>query len=311
MDQSKDTLEPPLVSIWVMSFNQEAYLEQALESVFAQDYAAVEVILVDDGSSDASRGILKKYLERPEVKVALLQEKNRGYCAMLNQALAWSKGKYVIDFSPDDLLKPDRLSSQVAFFEQCPPSAGFIYSDAQYIDVAGKKMGGNHFSLPRMKGMEESGFLFSKLLASYFIPTPTVMYRRQALMDVGGFDESLSYEDFDILLRLSYHYPAYYFPVSTTFIRKRPDSLSTQYYKQGGKHLVSTLRVCEKIIPLLRDSKEQRAMQKRLSYECRQAFLHGYAEIGNRFLQLWSIIPNKIPSYYLLQVWRRFPFNKG
>jgi glycosyltransferase involved in cell wall biosynthesis len=292
----------PLVTVWVMSFNQAEFLSAGLESVLNQTYANIEVILVDDGSSDASREILRRYLDHPLVKFAFLNEENKGYCTMLNQALSMSHGKYIIDFSPDDVLLPERIALQVAFFEQASEDTGAIFSEADYIDDKGNDLG-VHFSQGKYGHPIPNGWIFSEVLSRYFIPTPTVMYRKATLKALNGFDPALSYEDFDMLVRMSRNWQICYQPELLTHIRKRKGSLSTQYYRQKGIHLLSTLKICHKAFDLCQDLKDHEALKQRLAYETKHALAGGYFDIAEGFLAIWKKLPSRGGRFYVFQVW--------
>ncbi|QKG52112.1 glycosyltransferase family A protein [Hymenobacter sp. BRD67] len=101
--------------------NHAPYLREALDSVLAQDYAALEVWLVDNGSTDGSPAILQEYAQHNPAWHLLLLPENLGNCRAFNQAFLQSQGEFVVDFATDDVLLPQRLSQQVALFRQLPP----------------------------------------------------------------------------------------------------------------------------------------------------------------------------------------------
>jgi glycosyltransferase involved in cell wall biosynthesis len=101
----------PLVSVLIPCFNAAQYVGAAIESVLAQTYSPIEVIVVDDGSTDGSAKVLDAFRRRG---VTVITQANGGQCAAANLALAASKGELIKFFDADDLLAPDMIERQVA-----------------------------------------------------------------------------------------------------------------------------------------------------------------------------------------------------
>ncbi|MCT4664510.1 MAG: glycosyltransferase family 2 protein [Flavobacteriales bacterium] len=194
-------MEQPLVSILASSYNHKPFLEDFITSVYSQDYPNIELIMLDDGSTDDSP---KKLIELSQ-KHGFFAEcrENGGFPNALNYLRTKAHGKYIVIIAPDDILTPKRISKQVHFLEQNPDYAitcGYM----KEIDEKGNegKLVEQHF---------ESGKVFEKLLRSQlYILAPTVMIRKTALDHVGAYDESLRVEDFDMWLRMAQHYPLGY-----------------------------------------------------------------------------------------------------
>ena len=216
----------PLVSVVCLCYNQERYVAEALESVAAQTYSGIELIVVDDGSSDGSKEAIAKVLaswasNHMEISAFLDLQENLGNCKAFNQGLAACRGKYVIDLAADDVLDPSRITQQVEQFEQLPDHFGVVYSDAEYIDETGRSMG-----VHRVEGPSE-GDVYAEVVRRYFIPPPSMMMKRKVLQDLGGYDESLDYEDFDFWIRSARKWHYGYLPQPLTRIRKVKGSLSS------------------------------------------------------------------------------------
>ena len=112
---SKSSLSAfPLISVIIPVYNGEKYLAAAIESVFAQTYSQIELLLVDDGSQDATEQIAREY----GAKIRYFPEANRGQPAAMNYALAMAKGAYIAFLDADDLYLPDKTALQVAFLER-------------------------------------------------------------------------------------------------------------------------------------------------------------------------------------------------
>jgi glycosyltransferase involved in cell wall biosynthesis len=277
------------VSVICLCYNQAPYLEEALKSVWAQSYPNVEVIVVDDASTDNSAEVIKSLLKgKPEVPF-IQHEENQGNCRSFNRGLQLATGNYVIDFALDDVMHPDRIARQVSFFESLPADYGVIYHNALYVDQKGKDLHTHFqsdFSAPE-------GDIYSRLISTYFIPPPTMMFKKQVIDEMDGYDESLSYEDFDFWVRSSRNYKYGYQPELLTSIRKHATSLSTRWYKPGDKQLHSTYLVCLKIQQINKSDDENASLVKRLKYEIRQSvFSANYVEA--------ALFINLLKSYQVL-----------
>ncbi|MDH5598625.1 MAG: glycosyltransferase, partial [Cyclobacteriaceae bacterium] len=128
----------PPVSVICICYNHALYVKEAIDSVINQTYSNIEIILVNDASTDHSDEVIKKIIEQyPRIQY-LKNERNRGLNKSFNRAFSQSKGDYIIDFATDDLLYPERIEKQVRAFQQLPEDYGTIYTDAEYIDEKGE-----------------------------------------------------------------------------------------------------------------------------------------------------------------------------
>src|SRR6056297_934697 len=124
---SQAMIDNPLVSVIIPSYNHAQYIESAIESVLAQTYPNIELIIVDDGSSDNSHEVIRKYEEHPQISI-ILNKKNKGQSAVINQALATSSGKYIAILPSDDWFLPEKIALQVAKMEACDQEVGVVYA---------------------------------------------------------------------------------------------------------------------------------------------------------------------------------------
>ena len=260
---------PPLVTIVALCHNHAPFLRAALDSILAQDYPRLEVWLVDNASHDGSPAILREYaLAYPDWHLLLLPV-NVGNCRAFNQAFFQSQGEFVVDFATDDELLPQRLSQQVALFQALPPSYGVVYSNCELVREDGRPLRLHHRPGPRggLHPRPASGWVFAEVLARYFISSPTMLMRRATLLALGGYDESLSYEDFDLWVRASRDWQFQYQDAVTTRKRLHPRSMSAQATRTHDPYLTSTLAVCRKALALCRTPAEHYALARRLRYE--------------------------------------------
>lgn len=263
-----------MVSVICLCYNHAKFVEEALRSVRQQTYPSIELIVVDDASTDESVKVIRIYLQKytcpSRVKTCFLSQ-NLGNCAAFNRGLALAQGKYIIDFATDDVMLPERIAQQVMFFERLDEAYGVVFSEAEYIDEQGMSLY-RHYR-DRLKHIRPvpTGDIYARLLSTYFIASPTMMMRKSVLDELGGYDEQLAYEDFDFWVRSSRNYRYAYQDICTTQIRKHSSSMSTGWYRRGDPQLYSTYLVCLKARDLNRTEEERRALVKRVKYELRQA----------------------------------------
>lgn len=263
-------------------------MQEALESVWAQTYTNVELIVVDDGSHDGSAEKIYQLLkDHPEVPFLALPE-NIGNCRAFNMGLALCRGTYVIDLAADDVLLPERIAEGVKALEKEGPEFAVHFSDVEYINPEGKSLK-THYKRKSCGTLAEevpSGWVYAHLLERYFICTPSMMMRRSVLEELRGYDEGLVYEDFDFWVRSSRQWQ--YCFTDKVLVKKRvvPGSWSSRQYNKGSRHLESTLRVCLKARRLNRSPREDKALARRLTYEIRQAVRSGNLLVALKMLRL-------------------------
>jgi glycosyltransferase involved in cell wall biosynthesis len=181
--------ERGLVSVIIPTHNRADLLRQTVDSVLAQSYPWVEIIVVDDQSTDDTAELVKSYGE----KVHYLWQEHRDVSAARNAGLAVAHGEYINFIDDDDLMLPEKLTLQVARFNQ-NPKLGLVHCGGYYIDRDGQQM-------------EKATFLPSISLKNMVminsIWTGALLIHRRCLEDAGGFDEELSSgEDWDLWLKI-------------------------------------------------------------------------------------------------------------
>jgi glycosyltransferase involved in cell wall biosynthesis len=183
--------QQPLVSIIIPCYNGAAYLEEALLSALAQSYAEVEVLVVDDGSTDASPEITQRF------PVRYIRQQNRGKSEARNLGIKECNGAYILFLDADDRLKPQAIESGLRAMERHPDCAFavgdhvFISGDGSYLSPS-KKVATLHSH-------------YEALLTSNFIEMiSSVLFRRSIFDELGGFDRNLSVaEDYELYLRIA------------------------------------------------------------------------------------------------------------
>jgi len=235
----------PVVSILALCFNHEKFLDEALLSIENLTYPHADVWVVDDASSDSSPEILRRWKQKRPDWHFVLQEKNLGNCRTFNQLLHQCSGKWVIDFATDDLLEKDALQQWVARAESAP-DIGFCYADGIVLDQETGKRKRFSETIPRDTFPE--GKILPELLSQPFICPPAVLFNKEALLNLGGYDENLHYEDWDAWLRISHHHPVLFHPEPVITYRKHSASMSASLLlKRNRKILQSTIKILERI----------------------------------------------------------------
>jgi glycosyltransferase involved in cell wall biosynthesis len=256
-----------LVTVICLCHNHQAYVREALNSVLNQTYTEIQLIIVDDASLDGSKEVIRDFVNQyPSVEYFDLPE-NVGSCKAFNIALRKAKGDFIIDLAADDVLVPERIQEGVTCFEKAGKTYGLQFSDARMIDAIG-----NTLSLHSDRFPHESipqGDIYKDLIDRYFICSPTMMFRKALIDELGGYDEQLSYEDFDLWIRSARKWKYCYSPKVLVAKRVLPASLSAKQFKIGSPHQYSTYLICKKILNLNRTKAEQQALHNRLLYEVR------------------------------------------
>ncbi|MBI4636038.1 MAG: glycosyltransferase [Candidatus Rokubacteria bacterium] len=211
----------PLASLIIPTFNRAKLVAEALESALAQTLAPLEVIVVDDGSTDDTPSVLARYAAR----VHCLRQPNRGQSAARNAGLATARAPYVAFLDDDDLLHPEKLARQFDVLER-DRGIGWTYCDVRIENaLTGETVDASERFAYHRRRLD--GWLFPELVGGNFIPPLAVLARRSALEAAGPFDEHLTpLEDWDLWLRLSLVAPARYVPAVQATYRLHGGSMS-------------------------------------------------------------------------------------
>jgi glycosyltransferase involved in cell wall biosynthesis len=258
-------MDEPLVSVICLCYNQEQFVRETIGSVLNQSYKNMELIVVDDASTDQSVKIIHDTIQKhPAIQFMGLDE-NVGNCRAFNKGLLLARGKYIIDLAADDILLPDRIAKGVKALAEAGSSYGVNFSDAEWISEAGAHL---YFHSERFPHATiPQGNIYKNLIERFFICSPTVMFSREVIESLGGYDETLSYEDFDFWIRSSRNFLYCYTPEVLVKKRVVHKSLSDKQFKFFSPHSLTTLQVCKKILTLNKSMDEKRALAKRIRYE--------------------------------------------
>lgn len=183
----------PLISIIIPTYNRPKWLKQSIESALGQSYSPVEVVVVNDGSTNTeTRTIASQYPQ-----VLYVYQSNQGLGAARNTGIGASRGEYILFLDDDDWLTEDALSSKVEIFSSSQ-SIGVVYSDL-YLTNADGLVKGRYYS-DRSRRLP-SGDLYKTLLRRNFIPIHSILWRRSVLDQSGGFPTRFGSPDWEALVR--------------------------------------------------------------------------------------------------------------
>lgn len=240
----------PLVSVVMPSYNHERFIEEAVRSVWLQTYPNVELIVIDDGSKDSSTKILDVLQPISPIPMLVIFNQNQGLCKTLNHCLSLAKGEFITVLASDDKYTPDRTMQLVSSFKLQPANVGMIYSNYMLMNLDSAVIG----SKPNQKEIYCGNIFEPLLLKGNFIHPLTIMVKKEVFNQIGGYDESLRFEDWDLFLKIARHYEVNYLETVTA------------YYRVSFTGLMSTLRykdwfmVLNKYVYLLTPIKQRQAI---------------------------------------------------
>ena len=237
-----NTTEDPLVSVIIPAFNVEKFIAEAIDSVLSQDYPAIEIIVVDDGSTDFTRRIVESYGE----KVCFLAQPNQGAAAARNRGIGVAKGFYVAFLDGDDVWARGKLKTQVRALQNSGykmAHSGFSVwspnSDGRYPPAAAQIAKAEEARSPDL--MAKSGWLYGELLLDCLVWTSTVVVEAEELRQAGLFDVTLRKgQDYDLWLRLSRRIPVLGIQKVLALYRNNPSSITYRVMDECYEYIVLT-----------------------------------------------------------------------
>ncbi|MWB96520.1 glycosyltransferase [Flavobacterium sp. GA093] len=291
-----------LVTIICLCYNQEKFVIESLLSVIKQDYPLIELIVVDDCSSDNSKSAIKNWLTTyPNVQF-IANETNLGNTKSFNKALKFAKGDYIIDLAADDVLLPNCISQQVKTFEVSTlKNLGIVYGNAELISENGTFE--SYFfpvdlSKKTIEKRQTGDIYLSVLEGGNSICSVSAMMKKTVFDELKGYDENLAYEDLDFWIRASRLYQFDF--IDCILIQKRisDTSLTSSFYDKNNSRFkkinTTTYLILKKAIHLNLSKTEDLAVQKRVHHEIVHTFQikdYGllFKNIGLRLWLFWRI----------------------
>lgn len=187
-----------LVSIVIPCYNHELYIEDCIKSVINQTYRNIELIIIDDGSKDRSVEVIKEITsvcKQRFVRFEFRSRPNKGLSATLNEALEWCEGEYLSCIASDDMMLPEKTSTQVEFLQK-NKNITAVFGGVYLIDK-------DNTRIMQLKGTNRTYNFEDIIFHKAEIYAPTQMIRTQLVRDVGGYNPDILLEDWYMWLKLS------------------------------------------------------------------------------------------------------------
>jgi len=252
----------PTVSVLIPTYNRATIITKAIDSALAQTYQSVEIVVVDDGSTDHTREVIAGYGD----KIVYVYQENRGIAGARNTGFRHCSGAYIAFLDSDDYWLPEKLSRQMELFRQ-HPEYGMVACQCASIDAQG------NFRKKNRPGA--SGWILEALFYKNFIRTSAAVVTRHCIETVGYFDESLrECEEYDLWLRIAARFPIGFINEPLAVYTDNPAGVSTDSLA-GRLH---RLRVLEK--QYLQERIAPHLYSRRIADTCHYIGRH-YGERGN------------------------------
>jgi alpha-1,3-rhamnosyltransferase len=214
-----------LVSIIVPAFNHEDYVEICLESIFKQTYLEIELLIINDGSTDQTHQRIQNWLEKcPDrfLRVEYINRENRGLTDTLNQGLDWANGIYFSAIASDDILEIDKIDLLVFELEEKGQSYAAAFGNAKFIDDNGEAISLEikdstgtaiikaalfleYYTYGRKFNFRDPAYFgtYISLIAGNYLPAMSTLVRSESIRAVGGWTSGNTVEDWELWLKLS------------------------------------------------------------------------------------------------------------
>lgn len=207
------------------AYNAEQYIELAIESVLQQSFSDLELVIVNDGSTDQTLDVINKFAIQDN-RIKVLSQENQGQTVAKNEGIRASSGDFIGFCDADDIWTKDKLRKQLNVFEQ-DLKVGVVYTDTASIDASGQ------FIKVRKAESKPEGKITEKLLMDNFIPFGTALVRSEVLESVGGFNTKYRMGiDWDLWLRVSLSWEFAYLQEQLYLYREWENQMSRNFKKR-------------------------------------------------------------------------------
>ena len=213
-------LPQPLVSVVIATYNMGQYLPQAIDSILQQTWKNLEIIVVDDGSTDNTPEVMLNY--STDARVNFIRNQNQGQPKAKNCGIKATRGDFIAFCDADDYWEINKLDIQMPLFAN--PKVGVVYSEVSFIDESNNLFTKEHHEV------RHSGKISNQMLIENFVPFGTSVIRRECTVQNGIFDEEFRMGiDWDLWLRYSLDWEFKYAPEKTYVYRVWPGQMSNNY----------------------------------------------------------------------------------
>ncbi|MDZ7288509.1 MAG: glycosyltransferase [candidate division KSB1 bacterium] len=292
----------PKVSVIIPLYNAAPYIAACLESILAQTFKDFEIVVADDGSTDASIDIVKKYQQLHSDKIVVCahpDHANRGITATRNLAIRHARGEYLAFIDNDDLWLPEKLTRQVEILDHFPEIV-LVYAKIGFIDARNNSI--------TVDGNQEFGSgtphrpasIFRRLLLKNPIPSVTVLARKSSVENVGAFDETMRYnEDRLVWSKMAVDHPVFFIPEKLALYRVHETNFSRKL-AQWHAFTESEFQYLHKLIDFLAQQDVKLLPRSALSTALFTFFIRTW---------LWGA-PRRLLVQYARAFFKQLPFLK-
>lgn len=215
--------EQPLVSIVIPSYNHEIFISESIKSVIDQSYQNIELIIIDDGSTDASVDKIQELIplcEKRFTRFEFRHRPNKGLSTTLNEALEWAQGEYFSSLASDDIILKDKIAIQTKYLNQNDNCIA-VFGGISLID--------NNSNLVKNRIKKRKSYTFEEiLLLEHDFPAATQLIRTKALKKIGGYNPEVKIEDWYMWLLLAQEGELCYLPVLFAKYRLHENNMHKQ-----------------------------------------------------------------------------------
>lgn len=285
----------PLVTVICLCYNHENYVVASLQSVLSQSYKNIEIIIVNDYSTDNSKTVIEKWLHKNALNNIFFidNEINLGHTKSFNKAYIQAKGKFIIDLATDDLLEANAIANHVRNFKK-NSDAGVSFSNIINISEKGEVL--NTFyrtdtGVPYvMNFIPKSGNLYHELLQAFYVNACGMCVKKEVYDFLNGYDETLDYEDFDFWVRSSFVYDYIYddfISVKRRILETSHSSLAKTVRKNQYRKERSTFKVCVKAYNQNKTAKSFNVLKIRIIHEFKIAIKTKHISLAFKYAILY------------------------
>lgn len=280
-----------VVTVICSCYNHHKFVCESLQSLLNQTYRNIQIIVVDDYSTDNSVEVIEQFITKHPEIVFIKNESNLGLTKSVTNALNYAKGAFIIDLAADDLLLPTCIEIQINTFKNSEyKNLAIVYGNAELITEEGNNSS-YYFDVNaalKTKNKIPSGDIYKNIIdMDTTICSVSAMYDKAIFDMLNGYDTTLVYEDLDFWIRASRDYNIEF--IDQVIMQKRTvsNSLQTTLYTKKNKNSYSTLTIFRKAYKLNKNKEEHLALSKRVNFEILNSFRtkNYYLMLQNMYLR--------------------------
>ena len=194
------TTSIPRISVLIPSYNHGRFIEEAIRSVWSQDYPDMELVVVDDGSTDDSREVIARLAMESPIRMQAIEQQNAGICRTLNRALSVSSGRIIAILASDDVMVAGRLKEEIKYFDNSE-TLKVLFTNGKF-QSNGKCFGDLHKPIKRFlkRGIADMRRHLLSTAPGFY--SQARLIKREFLVELGGFDEETGSDDWSLHIRM-------------------------------------------------------------------------------------------------------------